>query len=323
MSDNNTAVADAVAKAGEELDHSGDEKNEGDEAGKSFDDAKAAAAAADNKGTAGAADAKASAAAVEKKWKLKNKDAEIEVDEKELVRRAQLGIEAEKSISEGRKWKRDAETLIRLIKEDPVSVLSHPHIGHDVRALAEKVLMEQIKIESMTPEQRAAHEAMTKLKELELEKKQREEQETNSKKEALEKHWAGEYQKQIIGALSKSGLPKTPYTVKRIAGYMHDALARGIRVTAEDVVPLVQEDYMNEQRALFGAATEDTIASLLSPEVSEKFRKALLKKLQNRDAADNAEPAEIVEDGGGAPPKEKRKMTKDEFWASIDKRVGN
>lgn len=321
MSDNNGAVAEATDKAADELDHSADEKpSEGDQAGKEFEAAKAkeAAGGSSDKIETSKDVAKDALKNIEKKWKLKNKDAEIEVDEKELVRRAQLGMEAEKSISEGRKWKRDAETLIRLIKEDPVAVLSHPHIGHDVKALAEKVLLEQIKLEAMSPDQRAAHEATQKLRALEAEKKEAEEAAASKKREALEQHWAGEYQKQIIGALNKSGLPKTPFTVKRIAGYMHDALARGIKVTADDVVPLVMEDYMNEQKALFGAATEDTIAALLNPDLSEKFRKALLKKL--KDGEVETVPADEQPAAGGEKP-EKRKMTKEEFWADIDKRV--
>jgi len=306
--DTDTAAEDTAADEGQDI--SGVEKAEG------------AGAAAGKDGKTGDA-VKDGIAAVEKKWKLKNKDAEVEVDEKELVRRAQLGMEAERAIHEGRKSKRDAEILIRMIKEDPVAILSHPMIGHDVKALAEKVLLEQIKLEAMSPEQREAFEAKQKLKAYEDEKKQREAAETAKKKAELETHWAGEYQKQIIGALNESGLPRTPYTVKRIAGYMHDALTRGIQITAKDVIPLVREDYMNEQKALFGAANEDTIAALMSDEVAEKFRKALLKKVRPQDSVEgeivNGEVSRDEQPDQPAGPK--KKLSKEDFWAEIDKRV--
>jgi len=105
-------------------------------------------------------------------------------------------------------------------------------------------------------------------------KAQREAQE----RETLEKHHHDNYEKIFIQALTESGLPKTPYTVMRMAQLEAVNVSKKLSLTPSQLAKVVREDYINEQKALYGAADGDTLLELLGKDAVKKLSKAQLSK---------------------------------------------
>src|SRR5439155_16062490 len=82
----------------------------------------------------------AAAKALARKLKLKVDGREEELPEEEVVKWAQMGRAAQKRFQEASEKRKQAEDFIRMLKEDPISVLSNPAIGVDFRKLAEEYL---------------------------------------------------------------------------------------------------------------------------------------------------------------------------------------
>lgn len=215
-----------------------------------------------------------------RKYKVKINNEELEVDEEELLRGYQTRKAADEKFREAAMARKQAEEVIALLKnEDSVfDVLAK--LGYDPRDLSEKYLVKQLEEESLSPEEKKLREYERKLAEFENEKKQKEKQMEEEQRLQLINKYTADYSNQVVEALETSGLPKTPHTVKRMAYYLHQGLQRGYDLTAKDVVKLVKEDYIEEQKSLLGGLDPDAITQLLGKETVAKLRKQELSKLK-------------------------------------------
>jgi len=247
-----------------------------------------------------------------KKHKVKVDGEEIEVDEDEVLKNYQLKKASDKRFQEGMQARKQAEEFIRLLKTDPLKVLSHPSIGVDVKKWAEDFLVKEMQKEMMTPEQKQMEEYKSKLakyQELEEEAKRKSEDE---KKEAVRNELREGYHKQIIGALETSGLPKTEYTVGRMIHYMAKGLQGRYELDASDVVDLVRRDYINDTKALYSNLDADALVQLLGDDVAKKIRKYDLNKVKNPLANKGAVPS----NSGISTAKPKDNKMSREDWRS-------
>ena len=225
------------------------------------------------------AEKKAAVAAAMKKLKVKGK--EIEVDEANYHAFAQKGAAATETWQEAAKMKRDAEAFVHRLKTNPREVLLDPSLGLDFRKIAEEYLWEQIQDEQLSPEEKA-----TRSRDRELEKYRAAEKETESKAaeakaKELHNHYAADYDRQITTALSKSGLPKTTGTVRRMTDYMLHDVRAGISRDPSEYIDQVRQDYIHDIQELFGQTDGDTLLKLLGDETGKKLRLADLKRLKS------------------------------------------
>jgi len=118
------------------------------------------------------------------------------------------------------------------------------------------------------------------LRDLKKEKMTREQMEAEAKRQAQEaedaaltEHHRAEYEKSFQASLDASGLPKTPHTIKRMAYYMHEGMKRGMDLKPNDVVSLVKDEYIEEQKSLFSGLDGENLLKLLGDDLAKKIRK--------------------------------------------------
>jgi hypothetical protein len=214
-----------------------------------------------------------------RKYKVKVNGAETDVDEQELILGYQTRKAADEKFREAAAARKQAEEFVAMMKNGQFFEVAKK-LGLDPRALSEKYLMEILEEESLDPKDRELKELkkqLAKTKEAE-EAAQREKEE--GERAALTERYTEEYTKQIVEALSSSGLPKTEHTVKRMAFYMHQGLQRGMDLSAQEVVELVRQDYLTEQQALYSSLDGDNLVKLLGEDTAKKIRQYDLAKLK-------------------------------------------
>lgn len=250
------------------------------------------------------------------KFKVDGEESEEEIDlsnEVELTKRFQLAKAAEKRISQAKSEKQKAMEILKAF-EDGTLLKKHPKN----RELAEKFLLEQLENEMLTPEQK-------EFRELKAYKEARDREEAESKKaeaEAIAKQRetaiAQQFQKTIIDALDKSGLPKTPDLAKRMAGIMKKNLDLGLNLTADDLVIEVKAEANEMLKALIGSATGEQLIALFGEDVSKKIRAHDVQRLKSQ----MGQPAKKAEATVKAPRGENGKpLTIDEWKEQVKARL--
>lgn len=259
-----------------------------------------------------------------------NKPHKIKVDGKEYflsteeaLTLAQKGYGADKRFNEAHKIKQSTEQFIHLLKTDPMSILLNPNIGIDFKRLAQDYLKKELDKEMLTPEQRELMEVKEKLKLAEEEKKSLSEKESKERENKLVQHYSAEYEKDIIGALQNSGLPKTRGTVKRMAYYMQKGLEQGVELKAVDVVDLVKSDYIQEHNELYGSTDGDTLLKLFGDPTIKKILEANLKKIKGESSAHVPTSSKPGEGEQKKIPAQSLKLEKDEWRKQLDERVNS
>ncbi|WP_374028328.1 hypothetical protein ACES2J_08325 [Bdellovibrio bacteriovorus] len=256
------------------------------------------------------------------KYKVDGQDIEEEIDldnEEEIKRRLSLSKAAYKRMEAAAKTQKQAEQFVRMLQQDPVAVLSNPHImGQEkFREIAEQFLAKQLEDQMMTPEEkyrRGMEEKLKKYEDQEREAKQRAEEEQMVK---LQEHYQQDYEQKIIKGLQSQGLPKTAKTVRRMAELMAKSAEHDIDLSPEHLAEIVRQDYINEMKEMFGASEGDTLLNLLGDEVGNKIRKADLAKLRGTasGASQKFQPSE------GTSPKRERIKASD-YDSYLKKKLG-
>lgn len=228
---------------------------------------------------------------LKKKLKLKVDGREIEeefdfADDQKLTKMAQEAKAFQKRSQELATLRKQVEGLVAKLETNPFQVLQE--LGLDIDDLAKGHLEKRIEEMNKSPEEiereKMRQELEAARKELEGQKKAAEE----AQMEQLRNHFASEIEADINGALSsgKTVLPKSPLVVKRIAETMSLAMSKGFHdVTAKDVLPIVEEQFKSELKAMFGMLPEDTVEMLVGSDTIDKIRK---KKIQAAKAKKTA-----------------------------------
>lgn len=272
----------------------------------------------------GSSDAAAVTPEMKRKFKLKVDGEEVEEeidfnDEAGMVQRLQLAKAAKKRMTEAVSARKQAMDIVKAFEKDPESMLER--LGDKGREIAEKYLMKHIQETMLTPEEKKQREIEKKLKEYEEKEERENKLRETTAQERKEYEYAQAFQNTIVSALEKSGLPKSPELVKRMASIMQKNLDFGLELTPDDLV----EEVKSELTQMFQAITKDSdgekLLNILGKDAANKIRKYDLKSLQEKQAQ--------VFQGGGKKPSQSKPEPKsakgyttiDEWKEQISKRV--
>jgi hypothetical protein len=228
-----------------------------------------------------------------KKFKLKVDGKEVEeeidlADEEGLTKKLQLAKAAQKRMQEATELKKAAEEFIEMLRSNPRRVLTDPNIGVDLKKFVQEYLDEEIANANKTPEQIEKEKLQKELEELK-EKYKKDEEERKSREFArLQAEQEEKIQSDIEGALKSSNLPKSPYTVRKMAEMMMLALQNDIDLSPKDLVPLLRKQMSADIKDLFSASGDDVLEEIIGKENISRLRKNTVKKVQQKQVAQTA-----------------------------------
>jgi hypothetical protein len=217
-------------------------------------------------------------------WKLKVNGEEIDFDasnEARVKQEVQKGLGADAKFQEASQMRRQAESFMNALKNNPESVLTHPSLGINFRELAENFLYKQIQQEQMTPEERERATERSELERFRKEEAERKQQVEEQEKAQMRQRYQEEWTNKFQDALATGGVPKTDWTISRMAQYMKQAITKGHQhVQPQDVVEYVKQDWINAQREMFSSLEGDKLMEIVGKETADKIRKANLAQYQ-------------------------------------------
>jgi DNA repair exonuclease SbcCD ATPase subunit len=242
---------------------------------------------------------------LKKKLKLKIDGEEVEeeidwADEEGLKRHLQKAKAFDKRAQEFAEYKNQVEQLVKMLKEDPETLLERA--GLNVDELAEKRLSRKIEEMKKSPEQLEKEKMQKELEEYRKKAKAAEEEKQRAEQERMRNEQAAEIENEIMKALDggKTKLPKNnPRVAMRIGQMMYIATQNGYpNVTPKDVLPIVEKEWFDELRSYFDESSEDFIEEIVGKHNFDRVRK---KRLAKRPAAKTTTANQLVKDTGTKP----------------------
>lgn len=210
----------------------------------------------------------------------KAKDVEIDYsDDVEMQKYIQKAYAADEKFQEAALTRKQMDYLIDQLRTNPLAVLQHESLGLNVKELAQKVMEQELDDMAKSPEQKRIEELENKLKTKEERERQLEDEKREQEMARMESEASQALDDQITDAISKSSLPKSAYTVKRLADAMITAVHMGYTdVTPEQIMPFVEEQLTEEIQRLFEASPDEVLEKLISKKRLDGYRKARVTK---------------------------------------------
>lgn len=247
------------------------------------------------------------------------KKREIELDlenDDEVKKYLSKAMAADERFEEAATIRKQAEYLVKMLKENPKMLLKHPELGLDVKNLATELLNEELEDMAKSPEQKRIEEMEKKLKDYEEDKKRLEDDAKQKEREKLTMEAEQQLDTDITAALSKTDLPKSPYVVKRIADTMIEAIGLGYEdVKVADIMGYVEEQILSEIQQMFESKPAATLEKLVGKKNLDAYRASKIEKTKTAPKA----PSKVADSGAKGAKKdetqEKPKKFNDLFGA--------
>lgn len=241
-----------------------------------------------------AAEAKAEAKAEARRLKFKMDGQDLDLSEEEVISLAQKGGTAQKRWEEAAQLRKQAESVLEYLKANPREALAK--LGIDVRKMSEEHLLEELQREQESPEAKKVRETEEKLRKYETAEKAREEAaarkaaedaeaEKQAQATAKEREIMERYDNIFTTALEKSGLPRSPATILRMAQLQRVNLRKGLELNADSLAKIVREDYDAEFQERTSGMDGDKLLEFLGKDIVGKLTKAQIAKLKAKPAA--------------------------------------
>jgi len=202
-----------------------------------------------------------------------------------------------------KEYEQNVEALFKKLSENPEEILNNPDLGlsrEQRKKLAEKILNDELEIQSKSPEQIKLEEAQAELTKLQEEKKQMQEAKQAAEFEKLKAEAASQIEAEIMEAIDTGDLPKSNYITKKMADLAHIAFSHGIDVNMKDLIPLVKKQYVDDMRDMLGKMPDDMVEELISRERVKKMRNSYLSSIKKQQVQQVK-----VQDSGSKPTEKK------------------
>lgn len=208
------------------------------------------------------------------KRKLKVGNKEIEVDEDELIKRAQMGYSAQEKWEEAAKMRKQLDNFLGLLQKDPATALEK--MGFNVDELAEKRIQQRIEEMKKSPEQLELEKLRRERDEIMAEREKEREIQRQAEIQRYQDQYAVQLEQEIAQAFEQvgNGLPKSPYMLKRISDVLIWGMQNKKEITPSKALEIVQKEVKEELRQMYEATPDEMFEALVGKDRLNKYRRA-------------------------------------------------
>lgn len=222
------------------------------------------------------------------KIKVNGKEVERELDfenDEYLREMLQKGESADQKFQESAQLRKQMESFVKLMQQDPMTALQK--LGLDPDEWAEKHIEKRLEEMKKSPEQLEREAMQKELEALKKEKEDIERQKHEAEQHRIQEEYSRQLDKEITEGLAASELPKSPYVVKRVAELLMLGIQHGKDVSVKDVLPIAERQIRGEIQQMFSAMPEEVIEKVLGKDVSNKLRQSRIKKMKSTPQTPN------------------------------------
>lgn len=218
-------------------------------------------------------------------YKIKVDGEEVELSKEEMVRYAQMGKAGQKRMAEAAQIKKEAAELIDMLRSDPEAILADPAIlgsSDEVIKFAQKILAKQLEEEQKSPEIREKEQLQKEVEELRKQMKEESERKQRDEYERLVAQEETKLQNEINEAIDSSGLPASPFVLKRISDVLIMAAENNKDISPKQAMSIVKKEMMKDIKELIGSSPEDALEDLIGSDRIKSLRKKQLAKVKEQ-----------------------------------------
>lgn len=216
------------------------------------------------------------------KLKVDGQEMNWEGTDEDIVKALQMQGKSQKEIQASSQMKREVAEFLQALKTDPRRVLSDPTIGVDVLEFAKQIINDKIQDDLKSPEQLEKERLSKELEDLRNQHKTEKEHREKADYQRLVAQAEADIEEKVQEALETSGLPKSPYVLKRMADVMLSALEAKKDISPKQAMAIVKKEMNKDMKDMFAASPEDLLEELLGSDNIKRINKRQLDKVRKQ-----------------------------------------
>lgn len=233
----------------------------------------------------------------------------------EIKRELEKAKGADAKFREAAEYRKQLDQFMEAFQKDPLSILKDKRLPINRKELGEKLLLETLEEEMLSPAEREARELKAKLSEYETKEQAAKRQAEEARNEQQKEIKRQEISQLFAKAMDSTPLSKDPETaamaMRDMAMMMRAAKERGIEVSAEDLAKHAETKYQKAMYSLANTLEGEDLISFLGEDVIKKIRKADLARLK----ANSPQTQSYKQDSWDAPQSKGSKKPMDAYAA--------
>ncbi len=252
------------------------------------------------------------------KKKIKWGDTEKEVTFDEAVQLAQKAFGIEEKAKTHAQKVQQADAILEMLQKDYKGFAKQcKAAGIDPQKLATEILYEQIRLNSLSPEQRELEELKEQQAEADSLRKQTEEAAKQAEIDKKTQEWAVKFENELKTALEAKKLPMSRLTLALAAQYIDAGLAEKKEYSVEQVLPYVLRDLKNIHVSTMGSLEGDALLEYIGEDLSNKIAAARVARYKK--GTQNVTSVQPEKKEKKALPEDITKLKGKAYWAALRK----
>lgn len=256
-----------------------------------------------------------------KEFKINGKVVKVDLSNPtEVEKLVSLGLASNDKFQEAAKLRKEAEDILAAAKTKKSATEALKKAGFDakeIKEILEKELAGFYEEEALSPEEKQRRAEMEELKRYKEEEARKKDEETKS---AREKEVAAEMEQletELLGALGKSSLPRTPILAKWAVQYMSAYDAQGVQLSADQAVKLVEKEFPQLVQSVLSTMDVQGLKQFLGKSLVKQLLDDSVKAVKQAEAPFTKEAKQTSREASQSSNKPKQKMVMSDYFEKL------
>jgi uncharacterized protein YbcI len=256
-----------------------------------------------------------------KEFKINGKVVKVDLSNPtEVEKLVSLGLASNDKFQEAAKLRKEAEDILAAAKTKKSATEALKKAGFDskeIKEILEKELAGFYEEEALSPEEKQRRAEMEELKRYKEEEARKREEETKS---AREKEVAAEMEQlenELLGALGKSSLPRTPILAKWAVQYMSAYDSQGVQLSADQAVKLVEKEFPQLVQSVLSTMDVQGLKQFLGKSLVKQLLDDSVKAVKQAEAPFTKEAKQTSREASPSSNKPKQKMVMSDYFEKL------
>ena len=221
--------------------------------------------------------------------KVHGQDREVEFDpndDKYMKHMLEKAMGADKVFEEGAMTKKQMNQLVQMLQDKTGLWDVISQAGHNADDLVSEYMERRLAEVEKSPQQKDLEKAQAELEKERKMRKTYEEEKMTSENQRVQDEYARNLNTEIEEAFKDlQDLPKSAYTVKRLASTIAAYLDKGVEISVKDAVQIVRKENTRELQEMFNQMPEEIIEQLLGEGNNKRLRARRVAKAKEMKTA--------------------------------------
>lgn len=256
-----------------------------------------------------------------KEFKINGKSVKVDLSNPtEVEKLVSLGLASNDKFQEAAKLRKEAEDILAAAKTKKSATEALKKAGFDakeIKEILERELAGFYEEEALSPEEKQRRAEMEELRRYKEEEARKREEEAKSAKDKEIESEMQQLEEELLGALSKSNLPRTPVLAKWAVQYMSAYDAQGVNLTADQAVKIVEKEFPQLVQSVLSTMDVQGLKQFLGKSLVKQLLDDSVKAVKQAEAPFTKEAKQSSREASQSSNKPKQKIQMSDYFEKL------